>query len=146
MKVDRRIAVMCIFLLVLIAGAGCRALEPIGPSQDTKVKETAVNLKVEASNLMAKATEPYSQHQAEAEKFQSDMDKAYEYAASIPKNQDTAQQWAIMKDPNGRLMGGFLKRWKEKSTLSATYIQEKQRQIAEGFDLIIQLEASKPKQ
>lgn len=146
MRVNRRIAVRCIFLVALIVGAGCSALEPIGPSQDIRVKETAVNLKVEARNLMAKATEPYSQHQAEAAKFQSDMEKAYEYAASIPKNQDTAQQWAIMKDPNGRLMGGFLKRWQEKSTLSAIYVQEKQKQIAEGFDLIIQLETSKPKQ
>lgn len=147
MKVDRRIALMWVFLLVLSAGVGCRFrfLGPISPPQDTKVTETAINLKVEAGNLMAKATEPYNQHQAEAEKFQSDMSKAYEYAAAIPNNQETAQMWAIMKDPSQPLMGGFLRRWKEKSTLLPAYIQEKKGEIEAGFDKIIQLEAGKPK-
>jgi hypothetical protein len=145
MQVDRCIALVFVVLFALAAGSGCAALERTSPVQSPEVYKTAVDLKVDARNLMAKATEPYSQHQAEAEKFQVDMDKAYEYALSIPKNENTAQQWAIMKDPNQPLMGGFLKRWKEKSTLSPTYIQEKKRLIEAGFDKIIQLEASKPK-
>ncbi len=125
--------------------AGCAAVAPMGPTQSPEVYRTAVDLKVEARNLMAKAAEPYSQHQAAAEKLQVDMDKAYEYARNLPKNEVTAQQWALMKDPGQPLMGGFLQRWREKSTLSPAYIQEKQRLIEEGFDKIIQLEAAKPK-
>jgi hypothetical protein len=146
MQVDRRIALVCVVLFALAAGYGCAAVAPTGPVQSPEVHKTAVDLKVEALNLMAKATEPYSQHQAAAEKFQMDMEKAYEFSRSIPKNEITSQQWALMKDPNQRLMGGFLKRWREKSTLSPTYIEEQQRLIGEGFDQIIQLEASKPKQ
>jgi hypothetical protein len=145
MQVDRRIALVCVVLFALAAGAGCAVVEPTGPVQSLEVKKTAVDLKVEANSLMAKATEPYSQHQAAAEKFQMDMDKAYEFSRSIPKNEITTQQWAMMKDPNQPLMGGFLKRWKEKSTLPAAYIQEKQKLIGEGFDEIIQLEEGKPK-
>jgi hypothetical protein len=146
MRVDGNRAVVCVVLFALAVGAGCAAVERTGPVQSPEVHKTATSIKVEASDLMAKATEPYSQHQAAADKLQMDMNKAYEFSRSIPKNEITTQQWAMMKDPNQPLMGGFLKRWKEKSTLSPTYIKEKQRLIEEGFDKIIDLETSKPKQ
>jgi DNA transposition AAA+ family ATPase len=50
-----------------------------------------------------------------------------------------------MKDPDKNLLGGFLKRWKEKDKLSAVFVDEAKRLISTGFDQIIGLESGKIK-
>ena len=49
------------------------------------------------------------------------------------------------RDPDRNLLGGFLKMWKAKGSLSLTFVAEKKAQIADAFDQIIQLEQGKQK-
>ena len=94
---------------------------------------------------MDKAVRPFAEHRPEVEIFRLNIEKAYEYAKGLPKNEITARQWEILKDPNRKLLGGFLKRWEEKSKLSEVFVREAQIQVAEGFDTIIELESGKRK-
>ena len=94
---------------------------------------------------MNKATESYSEHQKEVEGVVNELDKAYEYDRGRQLNKITITQWDILRDPNRNLVGGFLKMWKAKGTLSATLVAEKKRQIGDAFDQIIQLESGKPR-
>jgi hypothetical protein len=128
-------------LLILIVFWGCASISPYSET----AYQQATSLKVDSLALMAKATEPYTQHQAEVEALRLKIDKAYEYAKGLPKNTITTRQWEILKDPDRHLLGGFLVLWRTKSTLSATYIADKQRQVGAAFDQIIGLESGKIK-
>ena len=73
------------------------------------------------------------------------VEKAYEYAKGLPKNEISTRQWQVLKDPERHLLGGFIKRWKVDDTLGEGYIQEKKKQVSEAFDYIIGLESGKIK-
>src|SRR5206468_1401999 len=92
-----------------------------------------------------KATGSYDEHEKEVEALDRQLDKAYEYDRGRHVNQVTVAQWDTLRDPNRDLVGGFLKVWKTKGTLSATFVTEKKRQIGDAFDQIIQLESGKLK-
>lgn len=107
--------------------------------------EQATSLKVEALLLMDKATEPFDNHLKEVESLAAGVDKAYEFAKGRPKNEISAKQWEILKDPGRNLLGGFLKRWKEESTLSRAFVSEAKLLVGDAFDTIIGLESGKIK-
>jgi hypothetical protein len=107
--------------------------------------ENAVNLKVEALRLMDKAVEPYSEHKEKIDELVLKVEKAYEYAKGLPKNEISTRQWQVLKDPERNLLGGFIKRWKGDCTLGEDYIREKKMQVSEAFDYIIGLESGKIK-
>ena len=94
---------------------------------------------------MDKATEPYANHEKEVEQLQTKIEKAYEYVNGQPENELSAKQWEILKNPERNLLGGFLKRWKEKSTLSNAFIKEAKGLVADAFDTISGLESGKIK-
>jgi hypothetical protein len=137
----RRCAVAGLLLLVMFL-VGCpRHIATYRP----EAYEKATSLKVEALNLMDKATEPYAQHQAAAETLRLNLEKAYEDAKGIPQNAVATQMWEILKDPKRNLLGGFLAMWQQKSVLKKPFIDEKKAQVGEAFDKIIALEISKGK-
>lgn len=105
--------------------------------------QQAVTLKVESLNLMDKATESYDNHQEEVEALRIELQKAYEYAKGRPQNTESTQQWGIMIDPEGSLLGGFLRIWEEKGEVSSTLIDQSKGNIEEGFDIIMELESGK---
>ena len=94
---------------------------------------------------MDKATEPFANHQKDVDALMMKVDKAYEYAKGRPNNSDSTKQWAIIKDPSRNSLGGFLKRWEEKSTLSKTFITEAKGLVSDGFNTVIGLEGGKLK-
>lgn len=112
---------------------------------DQAAYQHAVNAKVDALTVMNKATGGYDEHQKEIESLMTELDKAYEYDRGRPLNIITVAQWNILRDPDRNLLGGFLKMWKAKGTLSSTFVAEKKTQIADAFDQIIQLESGKLK-
>ncbi len=124
-----------VFLLV-----GCAPL--IGPYSPTAY-QNATSLKATTLALMGKANEPYATHQKDVEALLVETDKAYEFVNGIPSNSISAKQWSILKERDGKLLGKFVFRWKEKSTLTQTYIDEFKGLIADAFDEIICLEANK---
>ena len=121
--------------------SGCSFISPYSQH----AYEQATSLKVEALALMGKATEPYVKHEIAVEELMTKIEQAYEYAKGLPKNELSTQQWEILKSPDRNLLGGFLKRWKEKSTLSSVFIREAQGLVGNAFDTIIGLESGKIK-
>ena len=112
---------------------------------DQVAYEHATSAKVDTLALISKATASYDDHENEVEALVRQLDKAYEYDRGRQLNKLTVAQWDILRGPNRDLVGGFLKMWKAKGSLSATFIAEKKKQIADAFDQIIQLESGKPK-
>lgn len=127
--------------LCLFALASCSTIS----TYDQAAYEHATSAKVDTLALMDKATESYSAHEKEIIAVQTELDKAYEYDVGRPLNKITVMQWAILRDPERNLVGGFLKMWKSKGSVGATFITEKKKQIGEAFDQIIGLESGKLK-
>lgn len=112
---------------------------------DEQAYQQAVDLKVDALALMKQARQPYDAYEDQVKQLQKEMERAYEYAHGRPKNEVSARQWELMKDPNRHLLGGFLKRWRLQSRLSPVFIEEARKSIGRAFDTIIQLESGKIK-
>jgi len=142
-KTHHRFIVMRAFTvsLLLLAFTACSYIAPY----NQYAYEQATSLKVDALALMDKATEPYASHAADVQNLETQIEKAYEYVKGIPKNELTTKQWQLLKDPDGHLLGGFLSRWKSKSTLSAAFIKEAEGLVSDAFDTIIGLESGKIK-
>jgi hypothetical protein len=129
-------------LLLLLVTAVLAACSTISPYDQTAYSQT-VDAKVDALALMDKATGSYDSHRQEITDVTLEMDKAYEYEKGRALNQLTISQWDILLSPDHDLFGGFLKMWQQKGTLSPFFIAAKKKQVANGFDQIIQLEAAK---
>jgi hypothetical protein len=154
MKADRypnernsRFPVKTIVARSFIAAAACGFLAACAliAHYDQVAYEHATSAKVDTLALMDKATGSYDEHQKEIEALVTELNKAYEYDRGRSLNKITVAQWDVLRDPNRNLVGGFLKMWKAKGSLSATFIAEKKLQIADGFDQIIALESGKLK-
>ena len=132
-----------LLVLALTIGA-CSSL--IAPYNETSYRY-ATSLKPEALILMGRATDDYASHADEVDALMLKVEQAYEYVAGLPKNEDTARQWEILKDPDGSLLGGFMRRWEDKGKLSATLIANaRDDNVGPAFDAIIALETLKIKQ
>ena len=121
--------------------AGCSLIA----HYDQVAYEHATSAKVDTLALMDKATGSYDSHEKEIDALVVELDKAYEYDRGRALNKITVAQWDILRDPNRNLVGGFLKLWKAKGSLSAVFVAEKKKQIGDAFDQIIQLESGKTK-
>jgi hypothetical protein len=135
--VKRRSSVLYVFLLLLMIG-GCASLIA---KYDNVAYQKATSLKVDSLAIMDKATDPYLEYEEAVEELKVNIDKAYEYAKGRPKNELITKQWSIMRDPDRNLLGGFLKRWKDKGTLSGVFVTEAKKNVSLGFDQIIGLES-----
>ena len=105
--------------------------------------EKATAAKAEALALMDQATGPYRSHRREIAEVALTLDKAYEYDRGRDLNAETVRLWQLLRDPEGNLYGGFLRRWKEKGALKPDAIALKKPDIADAFDQIIGLEIGK---
>jgi hypothetical protein len=103
----------------------------------------AVELKVEALELMSFATSPYDDNEESVTYLKTELKKAYEFALGRPNNELSAGQWEILIDEEGNLLGGFLKRWETEGSLSEMFISEMQLLVSDAFDTIIGLESGK---
>jgi hypothetical protein len=102
-----------------------------------------VSLKVDSLSLIEKGTEAYSLHEAEVVQLQKELQFAYEYAHGRPKNAITAEQIHLLMDPEGYLLGGFLKRWENEGSLRKAFVDNAKGLISDAFDQIIGLESGK---
>jgi hypothetical protein len=127
--------------LCLIGLASCSTIS----TYDQAAYEHATSAKVDTLALMDKATESYGAHEKEITAVRTELEKAYEYDLGRPLNKITVAQWAILLDPERNLVGGFLKMWKSKDSVGATFVTNKKKQIGEAFDQIIGLESGKIK-
>ncbi len=131
-------------VVFLLAIAGCASVSQF--DQHAYVQVTS--LKVDALNVMSSATDSYAQHEAEVRAINTMLDRAYEYERNRPNNTITLQLWDKLRDTNGHLYGGFVRRWRNEGTLRPAFVRESGKQVGESFDIIAQLESKKikPKQ
>jgi hypothetical protein len=101
--------------------------------------EKAVVLKVESLEIMEKAVEPYPDHGASVDALLVEIEKAYEYDKNRPKNELVTKQWEILKDPDRRVLGYFLQRWKNETQLSRAYVDGQKKTVSLAYDQIIGL-------
>lgn len=141
-KTIRIFAPLSVLLAFAVALSACQTVAGLPPYDAAAAQRTA-ELKVETRELMRKSGERYSRHASEVEGLTRRIETAYELAAAAPNNKLVAQQWAIMKNPDGALYGGFVKRWKENGTIKEAFRHEIAAQVEEGFDLILCLETAK---
>lgn len=129
-----------IFVLCLIL-TSCATIAPYSSTAYLQ----AVELKVDALQVMSEATGSYLLHASMVDDLERKIEVAYEFSKGRRKNQISTRQWEIMKDPNRNLLGGFLARWKVKGYFSPFFVTEAKRVVAEAFDTIIGLESRKIK-
>lgn len=108
--------------------------------------QKTTELKVETSNLMDKATNPYKDHKEEVEKLLVDIQKLMEYEKNKPNNEITFAMWQLLNNKEKNLLARFFKRWEEKETFSPVFLEESKNQVLEALDLLIQYEIKKDKQ
>jgi hypothetical protein len=128
-------------LLMLSVCFGCTHISPY----DQTSYQLSTAAKAEALSVIAKATEPYSQHQTEVAALELNVNKAYEYARGLPKNQIITHMWEILNSKDEHALGAFLQEWKDRGILDSGYIAQKQIEIGKDFDQIIELESGKNK-
>ncbi|MEM6637244.1 MAG: hypothetical protein AAF667_15290 [Pseudomonadota bacterium] len=119
------------------------ACDPFISPYNEQAYRNATELKARSLDLVARSGEPYSRYSDEVADLALDVNAAYEYAAGLPDNRVVTNQWNILRDPDGNLLGGFITQWRESGTLSSFFREELSGQIAEGFDQIICVEANK---
>ena len=107
--------------------------------------QQSVSIKTDALNLISKANENYFVHQFEIDSLKLNVENAYQFSKTISNNQETISQWEIIRDPNRSSLFGLLERWKNKTTLSDTFISEVKLLIASDFNMIIDFENNKRK-
>lgn len=133
--------------LLALVTATLAACGPTISKFNATAYEQATSLKVESLALMEEATQPYDEHASEVRALQRRLRKAHEFADGRPNNKISAQQWETLIDTTetGNLLGGFLKRWENDSSLNKEFVKEKKEQVEKAFDTIIQLESGKMK-
>lgn len=107
----------------------------------------ATEAKAKTLKLVSKANGSYSANRAAAEALLLDMDVAYEFAAGIENNEEAAEIWDKLRDPDGNLVGGFLSAWRTEFpggvSANSVFIEEFKKNITFSFDRLICLEANK---
>ncbi|WP_309608545.1 hypothetical protein [Flavobacterium sp.] len=141
MKTLKSIYFILISSLIIFS---CQSVKTALFDQYSYQQTTAI--KVEASNVMDKATTPFSNNKEAVEKLLLDVDKLVEYEKNKPNNEITFAMWKILSDKEKNLLAGFFKRWEEKGSFSPVFLQEAKKQVTDALDLLIQYEVKKDKQ
>ena len=103
------------------------------------------SLKVDAIALINKSRESYISHLSDVSALQLELDKAIEYDKHRPKNEVTNEMWALMSNPNGNLLGGFLVKWKKDKQIDSVEVINIDTIVSRNFDRIAELEIKKLK-
>ncbi len=130
-------------LAVAMVVSACQTATRGLPQYDPTAVQRTAELKVETRNLMEQSGQRYSRHASDVEALTLRIEQASAAAATMPDNQLIVQQWAVLKNPDGALYGGFAKRWKEKGTVNKAFREEMIGQVAAGYDYILCLERAK---
>jgi hypothetical protein len=137
----KTLAVKLLFPFLFLSLFGCA---PVSDFNQLAL-DRSLSIKTDALNLISKAADNYSVHQSEIESLKLNVENAYQYSKTIPNNKETISQWEIIRDPNRSSLFGLLERWKNKTTLSDTFISEVKILIASDFNTIIDFENNKRK-
>lgn len=131
-----------ILLSIPLFTGGCIASKMV--PFDSEAFTKGQRIKDAAVELIGMSTNDYSASEGRVSEFQSMIDSQIEMeTARGEKNQKTVDMWNLLMNPNENLMGGFLKRWKDKGQLSPTFVNELKPLISRNIDKILSLESKK---
>ncbi|SFN63555.1 hypothetical protein SAMN04487989_102155 [Bizionia echini] len=140
--INNRIVTSMVISLFFITTA-CESLKTA--VFDQYAYQQAISLKIESTNLMENAINPFASFQSEIDELELELQKMVEYEKNKPNNEITYAMWTLVMDSERNLLAGFLKRWETEGQLSQTFTNEAIIQISEALDLIIKYEAQKNK-
>src|SRR5690348_8768280 len=101
-------------IVVALAVLGC---SPVMAPYSAEAYKTATSLKAQSLALIARSNQPFGPNAADVEALMTDTSAAYEYARGLPQNEVTAEQWRILRDPDGALLGGFMAKWQREGSV-----------------------------
>jgi hypothetical protein len=127
--------------LALLLVTSCVSLRTAAFDQFSYQKATEI--KVDATRLMDKANQQYDSQTAAITHLQTELEKMVEYSKNKPDNQISYAMWKMIANPNKKFIGGFLKLWKEKGSMSNIFAQEAKAQSLEALDLLLKYEGKK---
>ena len=139
MQKSNPVLVLITIIISSLTFNSCSSISVFSP----EAYKQAVELKVESLDLMFYATMPFDDFRDDVLLLKKELHKAYEFAQGRPDNEISTEQWKILLDEERNLLGGFLKRWEEESTLSEAFVEEMQVLVSDAFDTIISLESGK---
>ncbi len=128
-------------LILLVSFFGCATIS----SFDQYAYTQTTSLKVDVLNTMDLAVNEYKTQEVTVLDLQTKLQKVYEYEKNRPKNEITLHMWGVLLNPDGHLVGGFLKRWKTDGKLNLTFIDNEKKIVSDAFDQIAGLESHKIK-
>ena len=132
------------FVVLLLLGCGTTISQ-----FDQYAYTQTTSIKVDALHLVDKGTDDYNLHSPEITNLITQIEKAYEYEKNRPKNIITTKMWEEIKNPNGKLLGGFLTFWKTQNEkgkkLNVKFVEDEHQLLDSAFDKIAQLESKKIK-
>ena len=137
----KTIAVKFLLPFLFLSSFGCA---PVSDFNQLALDQS-LSIKTDALNLISKAADNYSVHQSEIDSLKANVENAYQFSKSIPNNLESVSQWEIIRDPQRNSLFGLLERWKNKNTLSDTFISEVKILIDSDFNTIIDFENNKRK-
>jgi hypothetical protein len=128
---------------ILLGITACALITPYDPTS----YRHATDLKAESLLLIEKGADAPAAHAAEIQALRLKMRQAYEYERGKgTPNVTTVKQWELLNDPDGALLGGFLKKWQaDNKGQSEAFLNGISRNVGAAFDQIIKLENSKVK-
>lgn len=127
--------------LLALASAACALVS----HYDSTSYQNATNLKAEALFLIERAVNPPAAHAAAIDSLRLKLRQAYEYERGKgDPNRITVEQWKRLADPDGALLGGFIKKWRSDNRgQSPAFLDGVAQNVTEAFDQIIRLERAK---
>jgi hypothetical protein len=114
-----------------------------GPRYSFEAVALTQSLKAESQSVLGRSDEPFADHAEAANLVLTKATAAGAAAESVPGNDPIAEQWDLLTDPEGNLLGGAIARWEDRGTLSRSFRDEASRQVGKAFDLILCTEESK---
>lgn len=126
-----------------VALAAFAACTPISADYSETAYRNATEIKAESLALLRRSDEPYAAHEGAVDALMLRADQAYEYARGLPRNEEIAESWGLIRDPGSGLLAIHFGNWERAGTLRPAFRDEAVDQLSAGFDQIICREAYK---
>jgi hypothetical protein len=123
---------------IALAAALLPAACLMGGRVDATAVRAANETKLAALSLLVQAQDPPGEHEPEIADVQRRVADARSDAVHRLGDTTLADMWTKMADPDGRLLGGFISRWRVRGTgFSQDVLNAEGARIGAAFDAIL---------
>lgn len=121
-------------LTILVIAAAC------SPKYSAYVYDRTADIKKQAIALCGKSEEPYDKYAEKVAALKIEAEALYKQEQLRKHNKTKQKQWALMLDPEGHLLYGYLEKWHQDTVLNDTFIDLSKRVLTESFELLQETE------